>query len=109
MSDETVTVRVARRVRLLREERGWTTPELGRRAGLGRATVFRVENGEREPAASTLEALAKALGVSVNALLADPNDADFGGAVDAILDGLSGDPARAREQVRAMLMAVLRG
>lgn len=109
MDTETVAARIARRVRTLREERGWTPPELARRAAVGRATVFRVEAGEREPSVGTLEALADALGVSVLALLKDPKDAAYAEAVEVILDRLSGDPARARAQMKAVLMAIGKG
>ncbi len=57
------------RLRALREARGWTQEELGRRAGLaGKTTVWRLEAGQHQPAWPTVLALANALGVTVGQL-----------------------------------------
>jgi len=55
------------RLRWLRENAGLTQAELAERAGLHSQGVVKLERGEREPAWSTLLALASALGVSVGA------------------------------------------
>lgn len=59
-----------RKVRLLREQRGWTQQELGTRARLGQGTVSRIESG-RKPHnyASTLEKLAAVFDVTTDELL----------------------------------------
>ena len=54
-------------LRRLREERGLAKKELARRAGLSPRAVIFLEANAREPSASTLLALARALGVSVSA------------------------------------------
>jgi transcriptional regulator with XRE-family HTH domain len=55
------------RLRELREAAGLTQRQLAEQAGLHLQGVVKLERGEREPAWSTLLALAKALGVSVAA------------------------------------------
>jgi transcriptional regulator with XRE-family HTH domain len=55
------------RLRELREAAGLTQAQLAERAGLHPQGVVKLERGEREPAWSTLLALADALGVSVSA------------------------------------------
>ncbi len=55
-------------VRRLRKARGWNQTELAFHAGLAPSVISQIENGKRSPNASTLEKLAKALGVSVGDL-----------------------------------------
>ncbi len=55
-------------VRRLRQARGWNQTELAFHAGLAPSVISQIENGKRSPNASTLEKLAKALGVSVGDL-----------------------------------------
>jgi transcriptional regulator with XRE-family HTH domain len=52
-----------KRLRALREERGWSQEEFADLAGLHRTYVSAVEQGIRNPTLSVLERLAKALGV----------------------------------------------
>lgn len=56
------------RIRMARE---WSRTELARRAGVHEDDLARIENGGRRPSASTLSAIAKALGVSFAGLLSD--------------------------------------
>ncbi len=52
-------------VRQARTEKGWTQSELARAAGVSRATVARIEGGERVAMAS-LVAVAEAVGLKVS-------------------------------------------
>lgn len=45
-----------------RNRKGWSQNELGRRAGLGEATVYRLEMGKRKPHSQTRKAIEAALG-----------------------------------------------
>ena len=58
-----------KRLRALREDRGWSQEEFADRAGLHRTYVSAVERGVRNPTLSVLERLAKALGVSMTELV----------------------------------------
>ena len=60
------------RIRRNRESAGLTQEELARGAEIGRVTLVRLENGDQTPRFATLHAIAKALGVDVNALLVEP-------------------------------------
>jgi transcriptional regulator with XRE-family HTH domain len=69
-----VTVRkvladLAMRLKALRKERGWTQPDLARRAGLSAGYIARLETGRHDPKLSTLVRLAKALRRPVTELL----------------------------------------
>jgi len=60
------------RLRELRERAGLTQTQLAERAGLHRQGIVKLERGEREPAWSTLLALAEALGVDLNSFAEPP-------------------------------------
>lgn len=62
------TVRLGRAVKELRKRAGFTQQELADKVGLHRTSVARLEAGRHDVAASTLPALAKALGVDPAAL-----------------------------------------
>jgi transcriptional regulator with XRE-family HTH domain len=57
------------RIRRLRQAREMTQAELAKRAKLTRVYVTRLEAGRQDPSLSTLNALARALGVPVGELL----------------------------------------
>jgi transcriptional regulator with XRE-family HTH domain len=56
-------------LRSIREMRGLTQGELGKRAGIAAASVSHFETGQRAPSLDSLVKLADALEVSVDALL----------------------------------------
>ena len=60
---------IALRIRELRERKDWSQAELARRAGVNSSVVNRAERGETDITMSTLEKLAKALGVSPRSLI----------------------------------------
>lgn len=62
---------VRRRLRSLRQARGWTLDELARRTGIGASTISRIETGRRRLAIDNLADLARALETTVDALLAE--------------------------------------
>jgi transcriptional regulator with XRE-family HTH domain len=62
-------IRLARRVREMREARGWTEDDL-RVFGIPRHTLRAVEYGKTTPSLSTLKRLSDAFGVSTDYLLA---------------------------------------
>ncbi len=64
------------RLRRLREAAGLTQVELAKRAGVGRVTVVRIENGRMDARTETLRRLARALGVKLADLLAPDLDED---------------------------------
>jgi transcriptional regulator with XRE-family HTH domain len=68
--DDSIEGDVRRRLRSLREARGWSLDELARRAHIGPSTISRIETGNRRVALDQLVALARALEVSVDDLLA---------------------------------------
>jgi transcriptional regulator with XRE-family HTH domain len=67
--EEPVDVRVRRRLRELRAERGLTLAQVAERASLDLSTLSRLEAGKRRLALDHLPALAAALGVSADDLL----------------------------------------
>lgn len=61
---------VGRRLREVRQQAGLTQPELGERAKMAAAEISKIENGRRTPTLETLERLGKALGVTVQDIVA---------------------------------------
>jgi transcriptional regulator with XRE-family HTH domain len=60
---------LGRNLRQLRKEREMTQEEVGHRSGVHPTEVSRIESGKRDPQVSTVERLAKALGVPASDLL----------------------------------------
>jgi len=60
-----------RRLRELREAKGWTQAQLAERVGFHYQNVARLERGEREPVWGTALKLAEALGVTLDAFQGD--------------------------------------
>lgn len=56
-------------LRAARETREWTQEELGQRSGVQAGEISRIEAGKRDPRVSTVEKLAKAVGVPPGQLL----------------------------------------
>lgn len=56
-------------VRLMRKRRGWSQEQLAEAAGLDRTYISGLERGTRNPALSTQERIAAALGVPLHDLL----------------------------------------
>ena len=65
-----------RRLRALRQARGWTLDDLAARAHVGASTISRMETGQRRLAVDQLVTLARALGVTLDDLLADDDGDD---------------------------------
>jgi transcriptional regulator with XRE-family HTH domain len=65
-----------RRLRSLRQARGWTIDELARRANMSPSTISRLETGRRRLAIDHLVMLAGALDTTVDELLIADDDED---------------------------------
>ena len=65
-----------RRLRTLRQARGWTLDDLAARAHVGASTISRIETGQRRLAVDQLVTLARALGTTVDELFADDDGDD---------------------------------
>lgn len=74
MTDKQALRRVARNVKRLREQKGWSMGQLARAIDDYPATVKRIEHEENMPGVGLLTRLAEALEVTMNDLLADPKD-----------------------------------
>jgi transcriptional regulator with XRE-family HTH domain len=64
-------VRIARRLALLRAQRGWSLDALAARTGISRASLSRLERGELSPTASMLGALCTQYGWTLSRLMAE--------------------------------------
>ena len=64
-------MRLGRRLRKLRTDKGWSQLYLAEVSGLGRSHISELENGRREAGLRALEMLATSLGIKVAELLKD--------------------------------------
>jgi transcriptional regulator with XRE-family HTH domain len=62
--------RIAERLRVEREARGWTLADLAARSGVSRATISKIERGEASPTATVLVRLAGAFDLTLAGLIA---------------------------------------
>ena len=62
--------RLAQRLRLERDSRGWSLAELAERAGVSKATISKIERGDVSPTAVILVRLAAAFDLTLAGLLA---------------------------------------
>jgi transcriptional regulator with XRE-family HTH domain len=60
---------LAMKLKEMRKERGWNQADLAKRAHVSPGYIARLETHRHDPKLSTLEKLAKALGVKVGRLL----------------------------------------
>lgn len=86
---------LARRIRDCRYSKGWGPDELASRAQISRTALYQIECGKTEtPRAGTLNRIARALGVSVDALM--------GGGETLAWDGAATREATGSESVREL-------
>jgi XRE family transcriptional regulator, regulator of sulfur utilization len=62
-------LKLGKRVRALRLDRGWTQEELAYRSGLNRSYMSDIERGRSDVSLSTLQKIARPLGISLAELL----------------------------------------
>lgn len=67
-----VTQRLARRLKSLREERGWSLDALAARSGVSRSNISLIERAQSSPSASVLDKLSAGLGVTLASLFEEP-------------------------------------
>jgi transcriptional regulator with XRE-family HTH domain len=67
---DSLDARIGARIRIERENRGWSLTDLAQRSGVSRAMINKVERGEASPTASLLGRLAGAFGLTLSMLLA---------------------------------------
>ena len=67
--EEVDTLTIGRRIRRLRTDRGMTLEELAATVDRAPSQLSMIENGRREPKLTLLQAIARALGSTLDALL----------------------------------------
>src|ERR1700757_4486332 len=80
---DSLDARIGARIRIERENRGWSLTDLAQRSGVSRAMINKVERGEASPTASLLGRLAGAFGLTLSMLLARTETDQMGRLVRA--------------------------
>jgi len=68
MADD-ICIRIGRRLRKLRKQRGWTQVQMAEEFGLDRSYLADVERGERNISIVNLEVIARGFGLTLSRLL----------------------------------------
>lgn len=90
MEDEKLKKNIGSNIAAYRKAAGWTQAELAQKLNYSDKAVSKWERGESVPDVLTLAALAKDLGITVNDLLADPNELPEGiGAMQQAMGSLA--------------------
>src|SRR5881227_2834907 len=66
-----INARIARTLRGLRDQRGYTLDALAERSGVSRSNISLIERGQSSPTAAVLDKLATGLGVTLASLFAE--------------------------------------
>jgi transcriptional regulator with XRE-family HTH domain len=69
MANEDICVRLGRKLRKLRHQKGWTQAYMAEHTGIGRAHISNLETGKKEAGLRALEILADSFGMSLPQLL----------------------------------------
>lgn len=96
-SESALASRIGRNIKNARTMRGMTQGELAEVLDLENVTVSRIETGAQLPSIDRLDSIARALGVSLTALLAD---GDKNNAIaELLVDAIKDLPAREQKYV----------
>lgn len=66
---ESIDLRIAQRLKVLRSERSWSLDDLARKSGISRASLSRLENAEVSPTAQVLGKLCAAFELTLSRLM----------------------------------------
>jgi transcriptional regulator with XRE-family HTH domain len=69
VSNQNITVRFGKRLRQLREQRGWTQVEMADALGIDRSYISDMERGKKNVCLPTLEVFAQGFGISISKLV----------------------------------------
>jgi transcriptional regulator with XRE-family HTH domain len=64
--DDDICIRIGRRLRKLRKQRGWTQVQMAEEFGLDRSYLADVEHGKRNVSARNLEVIASGFGLTLS-------------------------------------------
>jgi transcriptional regulator with XRE-family HTH domain len=68
MANEDIVIRFGKRIKKLRNSKGWTQSYMAVHTGLGRPFLSNLETGKKEPCLRSMEILAGAFDMSVSQL-----------------------------------------
>ena len=69
MSTQNIAQRFGKRLRVLREKRGWTQVEMAEKLGIDRAYISDMERGKKNVCLPTLEIIANGFGITISQVL----------------------------------------
>lgn len=98
---------VAKKIKQIREAKGLTAKEVISSLGMGAAMYSRIETGKTEPSLSTLEKIAKALGVTLSDFFANEDlKADINSYNGSLMEKVKAIEALSEEEKRSVFSIV---
>ena len=104
---ETVLVRLATCLYLLRTSMGLTQEELADRSGLDQASISDIENGDANPTVRTLGRIASGLGVDAGALLEHTSLGVRSGSTVSLREGVKWQGSSAHSFTESMMESMM--
>lgn len=96
--------RVGKRIKLLREEKGWSQEELGKRiGGVSKSFISKLENGQKKINLEHIKNISSALDVDISDLLSEEERIAIGDEEWVYLFGELQEQGLSAEDVRRMV------
>ena len=97
---------IAKRIKQIREAKGMTAKEVISAVDMGAAMYSRIETGKTEPSLSTLEKIAKALGVSLTDFFSNDVTADINSYDGSLMEKVKAIEALSDEEKKTVFSIV---
>jgi len=97
---------IGNRIQKYRIERKWTQEQLAEHAGTTQKYISRIEGGNHNLHLNTIVAIARALDVSVDFLIADYTDSTNTSTLKVILDDIKGMTAKQLEMLQENIKTI---
>ena len=101
------TASIGKRIRKVREHKGWRQEDFAEKIGLSVTYTGMIERGEKVPKLETFITIANVLGVSADQLLADVLDTGYHIKSSSMTDEIERLPRVERERIYCVVNAMI--
>ena len=101
------TSSIGKRIRKVREQRGWRQEDFAERIGLSVTYTGMIERGEKVPKLETFITIANVLGVSADQLLADVLDTGYNVKSSAMTESIEALAPAERERIYTVVNSMI--
>ena len=101
------TSSIGKRIRKVREQRGWRQEDFAEKIGLSVTYTGMIERGEKVPKLETFITIANVLGVSADQLLADVLDTGYNVKSSAMTESIEALAPAERERIYTVVNSMI--